>query len=682
MKKVLLFVLLALVLSTAVVTVACAKKPQVDYQQLSQQKVLFLGDSIAEGIAGPSPLEQRNNYAYYGILGQINGYTYNNRAISGNLTGDFLSYIMRDDCDAYVTNTLIREADIICISISGNDMLFSNFPHILYEFAANEYYGDTFVDQPLVQQSYCYKRHGTVQLADGNYVDATPGSGITNYYRVLNQVKTNMAKILARLRVLNPNAHIFFQNVYNPVDDESEMIPTDLVEDLMKIDVKYDFSRPKGVAEYRRWGAFLLNGLSDSVRDSIDLVADERIHFVDVAADFDALYNTDTQRGKDLIFVDGVHPSDQGHARIAALLQQKFVDLGLAHPTTPIENYKQLRLDQLKTMYPSIDLQQARAAFDTCHTLNDISNAYFDMVASFTPVLAADPVKGHVTNGVAVKETLDCDLSRVILGKADQKTQDTVDGYLGLALYGVEEAHLVVNTDNTLSMRITLPLGDVLSFLGDSTLDGVVIGGLEDNCYCDQNGNLINLKLSGALDTFTSIVRYANALFPGIDFTGGNCGRNFMMMYQSLGIGFEGFEALLATPYIDYDGLPVDGGSVNDIDQKTIGLTYNSYLDYVIAYLGRYTEVIDAEGKTLHVDRLPEGIQRQLGLLENVTIKWDAAYSYVEVPSADGTVYKALYVGDYNEHTSPWCILTLFDDAKGKQHIKLYFAMADISVIF
>lgn len=691
MKKILLCLCICLLAACCVVCVACKNPnttPTPSYEELSQHKILFLGDSIAEGIAGPSPLEQRNDYAYYGILGQINGYTYNNRAISGNLTGDFLAYISREDIDAYATNTLIRQADIICVSISGNDMLFSNFPHILYEFAAKEHYdalGLDFTTQASVQEAYCYHRHGTVLLADGNYVDATPGSGIVNYYRVLDQVSRNMDLILARLRALNPDAHIFFQNVYNPVDDESEMIPVDLVNDLVALDAKYDFSTAAGVAEFRRWGAFLLDGLSNAVSDSIAKAQDQRIHFVDVSADFDAVYRADIRRGKSLIFVDGVHPSDEGHARIAAILQQQFVDLGLAHPTRPIDNYKQLRIRQLNAMYPNngVDLAAATAAINAAGDLNAISNAYFDAVQDKTPNLNTDPYAlVSKTNGVSVPQALDCDLSKVVLGKADRATQDQIDAYVGLAMYAVEEAHLVVNTDNTLSLRITLPIGEVMTLLGVDNLDGSIVGGLEDRVYCDADGNCTNLKLSGALDTFLTICRYADALFPGLDFKGGHCGRNFQKLYGSLGIGFDGLESLLATPYTDYDGLPIDGMPEGNIDAATKGVTYESYLDYLIAYLDRYVEVVDAEGTTLHIDRLPEGITDVLTALENVTIKWDAAYSYVEVPSQNGTVYKALYIGEYDDQTSPWCILTVFEDAKGKPHIKLYFAIADISVIF
>lgn len=670
---------------------ACGKK--VSYEQTSQQHILFLGDSIAEGIAGPAPLESRENYAYFGILGQINGYTYNNRAISGNQTGEFLSYISREDQDAYRTNTLIREADIICISIGGNDLLFSNFPHMIYEFAARERFGDSFVDEDVVQKAFVYHRHGTIRGEDGELIRdengelvyATPGTGIAAYEYVMAWVKVNVNAIIAQLRKLNPNAHIFFQNVYNPVDDESEMIPIDLKQDMEKLDSKYKWDE-NGVAEYRRLGFQLLGGLSDTISACVQDSNDQSIHFVDMSKVFDEVYKADTEAGKELIFIDGVHPSDQGHAVIAATLQNEFVKLGLAESVQSLANYKVLRKEQLDRNYAQVqgfDLAAAKAAIDNATTIQGVSDAYFASIKGVTPTLNASPTQGHVTNGVAVAEKKIYRLNTVTLGKSDEATQTKINGILAIAKKTyLKDYDFTVNPNGTASLRITVKdAGELLGALG---LDGSIIGGLEDNCYVydDPDKAPTGLKLSGALDTYYTIRVYADALFPGLDFEGGHLGKNFVMLYKSLGVGFEGMDSIFATEYTDYEGLPVDGEVEGAIDEATIGRTYESYLDYVVAYLSRYSTVVDAEGKTLHVDRLPKGIDDKLARLKNITIKLDLCYSLVQVQGHDGAQYTALYCGDYNEKTSPWFILTLGENDKGKETLEFYLAMADIRVQF
>lgn len=45
--------------------------------------IVYLGDSIGEAVAGPSPVEEKDSMGYPGVVGQINDYYYHNRAISG-----------------------------------------------------------------------------------------------------------------------------------------------------------------------------------------------------------------------------------------------------------------------------------------------------------------------------------------------------------------------------------------------------------------------------------------------------------------------------------------------------------------------------------------------------------------------------------------------------------------------
>ena len=695
MKKLVALVLIVcLAVGCLSVLTACNKdkdkskenKEPVDYSKLN---VLFLGDSIAEAVAGPSPIEEREWYGYYGLIGQINGYNYNNRAISGHQTGELLAYISREEENAYLTNTLIADADVICISITGNDLLWHNFPLMLYELAAKEKYGADYVNREDVAACYEYHRYqvineeGTMRtitkdddLTAGEWRALKPGDGIATFERCVATATKNVGDIVAKLREKNPKATIIFQNVYNPVDNESELIPINLVEDLMKLDAKYDFSTASGVAEYRRWGKYMLGAMSDILENAAE--NNDKVEFLDVAKAFDEVYEADKEQGKALIFDDGVHPSDQGHAKIAATMEAKLVELGLADGKAALANYKELRKTQLGRQYGEVagfDLAAARAAVDAAEDMDGVSRAFFDATSNYTPKLLSDPVTTIVTNGVHVAETERYNLTRVINRKADEAGQAQLDGIFEIADLYVTEKYLELNADGTMEIKIVAPVGDLLPLLTlvGTEIDGMVLGGKEDTFYKDENGNLTNLMMSGAKDTYGTLKVYADALFPGLGWADGTFGANFHYMYDSLGLGIEGLEVLTDVPYTDTVGLPANMAPEGTIDQSTVGKTYASYADYLLAYLGRYQEVVDADGKTLHVDKLPAGVMDKLMELGNVTIRVNTKYSLVDLTGADGKTYQAVYCGNYSAKTSPWLILTKYADEEGTTHVRFDF---------
>ena len=714
-KAVAIALVLCLVVGCLAALTACKKdndngnneqqKEPVDYSKLN---VLFLGDSIAEAVAGPSPIEEREWYGYYGLIGQINGYNYNNRAISGHQTGELLAYISREEEDAYLTNTLIAEADVICISITGNDLLWHNFPLMLYELAAKEKYGDDYVNRADVAECYEYHRYqvinaeGTMRtitkdddLSTGEWRELKPGDGIETFERCVATATKNVGDVVATLKTKNPDVTIIFQNVYNPVDDESELIPINLVEDLMKLDAKYDFSTEAGVAEYRRWGAYMLGAMSDILENVAK--NNDKVEFLNVAKAFDEVYQADKERGKALIFDDGVHPSDQGHAKIAATMEAKLVELGLADGKVALANYKELRKTQLGRQYGEVagfDLSAAKAAVDAAADLDGVSRAFFDATANYTPKLLADPVTTIVTNGKYVQEKETYELSRIINRKADETTQAGLDGLFEFVATLLVDRSLTLNTDGTMEIKITLENNDVLTLLslaGD--FDGMVLGGKEDTFYKDEKGNLTNLMMSGAKDTYGTLKVYADALFPGLGWDKGTFGANFHYMHDSLGLGIEGLEKLIDVPYTDEVGLPQNMAPEGTIDQSTVGKTYASYADYVLAYLGRYQEVVDADGKTLHVDKVPEGVMNKLKECLTVdetegedagkiTIRINTKYSLVNLTGADGKEYDAVYCGNYSAKTSPWLILTKFADEDGVTHVKMDFEIMGYVIQF
>ena len=190
MKRILkgfgLLFLLATVTAT-LLSVGCAPPEDPDQPQspTPTQKILFLGDSIAEAILGASPLSERESYGYYGVVGIVNNFWYVNRSISGHQTKQLLDYIRQGDDGAMLTDTHIRTADIIHISILGNDLLQNNLGEIMY----NELIGET-------------------EKTD----------------LILAKAAENFAAIVTVLREKNPDAVLIFQSVYNPIHPDSVLV--------------------------------------------------------------------------------------------------------------------------------------------------------------------------------------------------------------------------------------------------------------------------------------------------------------------------------------------------------------------------------------------------------------------------------------------------------------------------
>lgn len=85
---------------------------------------LVLGDSIGHG----SGLKNPDEACYGKIVADTNGYNYKNDAVPGHTTKNMLKKIAEPDV---VSD--IEEADIINISIGGNNFLHSNVPKLVFE---------------------------------------------------------------------------------------------------------------------------------------------------------------------------------------------------------------------------------------------------------------------------------------------------------------------------------------------------------------------------------------------------------------------------------------------------------------------------------------------------------------------------------------------------------------------
>ncbi|MGI6701194.1 MAG: SGNH/GDSL hydrolase family protein [Christensenellales bacterium] len=300
--------------------------------------IVYLGDSIAEAIAGMSPLSERQRYGYYSIIGIRNEYEFRNRAVSGHQTGDLLRIINQEDTDARMTRTLLKDADIIHISILGNDLLLNDIGRLILDIANDDY-------------------------------------SLLN--SVLDNARNNFSDIVGVLREYNPDAVIMFQKVYNPVFEVTTLIRPAVQEELAL----------KGIepSEYRELAGDVLDMLNGIIDDYLE-DNPGAYYIIDAQAEFDRIYQEDTERGRALIFCDDIHPSNEGHAVIADLIQAKLEELNLADKKLAVNNYKKIRKEQLKRMFnDSVDVKAISRQIDDARSCGEITEIYFNAIEGKTP---------------------------------------------------------------------------------------------------------------------------------------------------------------------------------------------------------------------------------------------------------------------------------------------------------
>ena len=134
-------------------------------------KFLVLGDSIAAGSGVYINSEKR---AYAPIVAAAKGYDLTNYGAGGDTSAHLLEKVARQDN----TRRAIRQADVIAVSIGGNDLMHAE------DFT-------TMVIEGLL----------------GDYSQMEP---------ILAAYRENFAGIIGGIRALNPNALLIVQTLYNP----------------------------------------------------------------------------------------------------------------------------------------------------------------------------------------------------------------------------------------------------------------------------------------------------------------------------------------------------------------------------------------------------------------------------------------------------------------------------------
>ena len=212
---------------------------------------LVLGDSIAFGSGLSKPRE-----AVYGkIVADTNGYEYLNYAVPGHTTGNLLRRME----DETVKDAIVK-ADIINISIGGNNFLLGNINDLMYD-------GIVKAD---------YARFDAI--AEGFYAD--------------------LETIVASIRVLNADAALILQTIYNP--------------------------QTGYVGEVYQQGADRINSKLRAFNEAHP----NEIIVADVA---DALTDSDRDFAEDRI-----HPSAAGNEKLARVILATLRENGLGEGTDPV----------------------------------------------------------------------------------------------------------------------------------------------------------------------------------------------------------------------------------------------------------------------------------------------------------------------------------------------------------
>ena len=153
------------IILTAVMIICCL--PVTSFAA-SKPDYLLLGDSIAYG----QGIVNSNAGCYGKIVADTNGYNYKNLAVDGFTSKALLLYL-----ETSSVKSAVREAEIIQISIGGNDFLTSNLPLLLF-----------------------------TGLMDMDFM----------FNSRQKSFSANFTELIEKIKEINPKAKLLIQTLYNP----------------------------------------------------------------------------------------------------------------------------------------------------------------------------------------------------------------------------------------------------------------------------------------------------------------------------------------------------------------------------------------------------------------------------------------------------------------------------------
>lgn len=570
-KKIIASVLCVVLLACCAAALAACNN---DGGTAEKTEIVYLGDSIAEGILGASPLGLRHEYAYANVLGRRNDFVYYNHSVSGHLTKDLLA-LLNNDLGYDGARGLIlhvQEADIIHVSILGNDLL--------QDMSMNDV---------------------VLEAAQGLYT-IIDGIAETAY--------ENITGIVARIRELNPDATLIFQNVYNPLSEKSTLVDE---ETRATLAAEHD-TYPE---DFRQLGA----GILDRLNGVLDrYLAEHPGAFIvaDAQAEFDRIFAEDYERGKDLIYPDYIHPSNEGHAVLADLTQGILEANGLADASAALAEYKTMRKNMLDNYFDGIvtDIDGVKAAIDAAADCAAVTEAFFDATRGLTPdyseinydYAAQSTTSTSSDMSFAVNWNASSLMGVSLGGESGSDSGDILGMLLGIVddLFDRNKTGVSLGADGT--MRLSL------------VLDPEMAEGLE-----------VFLPALGGLDMSSFADTYLEPIMPG--FTSMDIIEVFGLAEESLGLKVvsdgdtDAFLRLLA-------GALFDGG------------------------------------------QLPEDI----AIPEGFGLVLESTYTLRTVTYPDGTAYTGVFLTPSDPDTQSYIVMTMYDYSDGTHalNLKVDFVKLDL----
>ncbi len=642
MKKAsIIFATLALILAMSVGLVACIHTDPDDIRPAPEHSIVFLGDSIAEGLIGASPLSERDNYGYYAILGKCNDMAYYNHSVSGHKTSGgmagegadgFLEIISRESENATLMKTHIEQADVIHISILGNNVLQYDLGLMLMEVA-----------DPDFEEKYLEGNTLINALHDGGVMEReslkVPGEMVEFNFPSTYQ---NIVDVVAQLKALNPTAKIIFQKVYNPFYDGSSLLYWQAANALANTIDDGRFGKEgepiTSIEQIRKLAQYLLDFLN-GVLDEYLVEHPGAFTILDIATSFSEVTALDKNAdgsvnlssdslGASLLYPDWTHPSNFGHAVVACETQKLLEEWGYADENA-LAKYKAIKVDQIERMYAPIDgfdKDEAISTINGAETFLDVTLAYFGAIDGYTPVnygMGAAPER----HGDAFAS----DIRFTINNKTTNFMGQFTGGVLGLienAALNMEETYFEFGSDGMLHAQIVTKdglLGSIDSLIG-------LFGGGED---VDIGTVLGGVYLGDIID------KYAEPIFPG-------------------------FKARVQEGDLE--------GALNLV-RDSLGLNITG-LDYSDPALQEALEYI---GNTM---RLPANLLEVIPEDTVLKLTFDVPYRLINLTANDGTKFVGVYLGwnvKEDPYTLPYGVFTLMEN-NGVKDLLLRLEFMNISI--
>lgn len=574
-KKIIASVLCVVLLACCAAALAACNN---DGETAEKTEIVYLGDSIAEGILGASPLGLRHEYAYANVLGRRNDFEYYNHSVSGHLTKDLLA-LLNNDLGYDGARGLIlhvREADIIHVSILGNDLL--------QDMSMNDV---------------------VLEAAQGLYT-IIDGIAETAY--------ENITGIVARIRELNPDATLIFQNVYNPLSEKSTLVDE---ETRATLAAEHD-TYPE---DFRQLGAGILDRLN-GVLDRYLAEHPGAFIIADAQAEFDRIFAEDYERGKDLIYPDYIHPSNEGHAVLADLTQGILEEQGLANASAALAEYKTMRKNMLDNYFDGIaaDIDSVKAAIDSAADCSAVTEAFFDATRGLTP-----------------------DYSEINYDYAAQST---------------------TSTSSDMSFAVNW---------NASSLMGVSLGGESGSDSGSDSGDILGMLLGIAGDLFD---RNKTGVSLGAD---GTMRLSLVLdpeMAEGLAMFLPALSGLDMSSFADTYLEPIMPGFTSMDIIEVFGLAEESLGLKVVSDGDTDAFLRLLAGALFDGGQLPEDI----AIPEGFGLVLESTYTLRTVTYPDGTAYTGVFLTPSDPDTQSYIVMTMYDYSDGTHalNLKVDFVKLDL----